>query len=206
MASKRIVRCPVCLAAHPVSGTSTGMIYCGNCNQKFTISTALPSSNDFSRPQEDLVEINAVHIPDHINPVILWITSLAVFIVALVIARPLMAIPKGPGFLVYYSVFFLFLWAAVIFIRNYLDDHPHVTLIGLAIFEGIGIIRYFDASAVGMKNFGMLLMMMVIGGLLLFLRSEHINNRGDSWSSTDAGGGCSSGCGSGCGGCGGCGG
>ena len=117
-----------------------------------------------------------------------------------------MATLKGPGFLLFYIIVFVSIFITLLLLRSLWEDSLHVTLLALASFESIGLVRYFDGTAVGMHRFSLMFAMMAFGAILMFTRSDKFTGNSSS-------GGCSgfSGCGSSCsgcggGGCGGCGG
>lgn len=115
---------------------------------------------------------------------------------------------RGPDFLVLFAVWFLITFCGVWLFRCRDRDTPVTTLLGLACFEALGIARIMDGSAHGMHNWAFLILMMIIGGLIFFLRAEHFQNDGSNGSCSGGSSSCSSGggCGGGGGGCGGCGG
>jgi hypothetical protein len=113
-----------------------------------------------------------------------------------------MATLKGPEFLEFYLILFVAILALLIMLRKLWGDTLHLTVIALLVFEGIGIVRFMDASAAGMHKFQIMFIMMGVGGVLFFLRAHHMNDA--SWSSDCSSCSNCSGCGGG-GGCGGCG-
>ena len=124
---------------------------------------------------------------------------------------------RGPDFLLLFGVWFLVTFGGVLLFRWRGQDTPFTTITGLAGYELLGIVRIIDGSAHGMHNWGFLILMMIIGGIIFLIRAEHFENTGNDgsggswWNSNSSGGssGCSSGgggCGGGGGGCGGCGG
>lgn len=122
---------------------------------------------------------------------------------------------KGPEFIVYYIVLLL----GLLLFRFFLTDEL-ARLAPVALFEGVGLWRWVDASAKGMHRFGFLFALMLIGGLLLLVQASSFGGgssggrRGSSSSCSSGlfsscGSSCSGGgggCGGGGGGCGGCGG
>ena len=80
------------------------------------------------------------------------------------------------------------------------------TLVAVAAFEAVGIIRYVYGLSNGMSEFGMMHRMMLFGPMVLFFVSAAEKSGSSGWIIGSSG--CGSGCGGGCGGggCGGCGG
>ncbi|MDB6108673.1 MAG: hypothetical protein JWR69_423 [Pedosphaera sp.] len=113
---------------------------------------------------------------------------------------------SGPDFLVFYGVWLLTLWVAVLILRAKGFDMPVTTLGGWALFEGVGLLRYMIGSAQGMNRWGFMMIMMAVGTLFFILRAHHFENMGGGdggGSSCSSGCGGGGGCGGGCGGCGG---
>jgi hypothetical protein len=82
---------------------------------------------------------------------------------------------------------------------------------GALIFETVGLTRLLAGAHAGMRRFGLLIVMMLVGGALHFLRAEHFaggNSRDGGcatfwgWGGCSGGGGGCGGGGTGCGGCG----
>lgn len=120
---------------------------------------------------------------------------------------------RGPEFLFLYFAWFVLTFAAVLILRHRGLDKPLTTFSGLLVYEGFAVIRLIDGSAHGLHRWENLIIMMVIGGLVFFVRASHSgdgNSSGGFFHSCSSGSGCGSGssCGGGCGGggCGGCGG
>ena len=118
---------------------------------------------------------------------------------------------KGPDFLKLYFVWFLATWIGVLMLRKHGFDTPSTTIVGVVLFEALGVGRYLLGSAHGMHNWLFLFLMMGGGMFFFVLRAHHFDQSGGGgWSGCSSGGGCgSSSCGGGgCGGggCGGCGG
>lgn len=121
----------------------------------------------------------------------------------------------GPEFLAGYAVWFVVLFAGSRVIQKSKTDNPLPTIVGLLLFEAVGLIRIVVGSSHGMHKWDFLILMMVVGGALFFARFENTGGSSGSssgWqsscsSSSSGGGGCGGGgCGGGGGGCGGCGG
>jgi hypothetical protein len=119
---------------------------------------------------------------------------------------------QGPDFLGLYLGWFFLTRLTVMFLRHFGHDTTATTLIGLVCYELLAVARIIAGTAHGLHRWGFLIAMMVVGGLIFFLRAEHLKKGdGSSWitscgtgSSCSGGGGCGGGgCGGGCGGCGG---
>src|SRR5258706_170088 len=87
---------------------------------------------------------------------------------------------KGPEFLALCFVWFVLTFATVLILRWRGFDTPVTTFIGLFCFELLGIVRMIVGSAYGMHKWGFLIAMMIVGGIIFFLRAEHFDNSGDS--------------------------
>jgi uncharacterized membrane protein YgcG len=112
----------------------------------------------------------------------------------------------GPDFLGLYFVWFLITWIGMLLVRHRVCDNWLTTLTGLALFEGLGVARYFVGTAHGMEKWDFMFIMMFVGALFFAIRAEHLKQGSNGgWSSCGGGGGCGGG-GCGGGGCGGCGG
>ena len=110
-------------------------------------------------------------------------------------------------FLSGYAVWFLFLFVGSRTIqKGKADDHPIPTLVGLFLFESVGLLRIVNGSSHGMHKWDFLILMMILGGVMFFARFEKTGGSSGSSSSCSSGGCSSGGGGGGGGGCGGCGG
>jgi hypothetical protein len=110
----------------------------------------------------------------------------------------------GPSFLGLYCIWFLVTWIGTLFVRR-VSDTVLTSLGGLALYEGLGLVRYFVGKSHGLEKWNNLFLMMIIGALFFVVRSEHLNQGSNSGWGGCGGGGCGGG-GCGGGGCGGCGG
>lgn len=122
---------------------------------------------------------------------------------------------KGPDFLLLYFIVFVFLRVFVALARAQ-EGFAELAapVIGCLVYEIFGAVRMVVGSAHGLHKWDFLILMMVIGGPLFFVRFDNIGGGasgtgGGGWfgcgSSCGGGGGCGGG-GCGGGGCGGCGG
>lgn len=73
----------------------------------------------------------------------------------------------GPDFLKAYFVWFFVVWSGVMILRRCGYDSPLTTLGGLALFEGLGILRFIAGTEHGMHRWGFLFLMMFVGALFL---------------------------------------
>ena len=215
MAGSTIIRCPVCLASQTIaSGYSADkQIHCGNCHRDFTLRNALPvsdsagSSISAATAAAEPASALEMEVVQYRNPVLTWLFGFILFILLMNLARPFMLGLKGPGFLFFYGIVLVGIFVGLQLLRKLWEDSLHVSLVALILFEALGVVRYIDGTAIGMHRFGIMFIMMGLGGVLMFMRFE--SSFGSSSSSSCSWfGGCSScsGCGGGCGGCGGCGG
>ncbi|MDH5327321.1 MAG: hypothetical protein OEZ68_11635 [Gammaproteobacteria bacterium] len=212
MADTAIVRCPVCLTSQVFPSTTPAdkTINCGNCDRNFKFGKALKEGGPGTDHKTDAAAKPAL-VNTHFtieednrgNPSVVWLVGLFVCFLFVLFVRDAVRHMRGPEFLLSYFFVFIILFVTVLMVRRKLDGNPHITWLGFIAFEAIGVLRYVDASAVGMSRFDFMFFMMGVGGIFMFFRAS---KSGDgSW----FGGNCSScsscsGCGGG-GGCGGCG-
>lgn len=204
MAGTEVIRCPVCLSAQSIAKQTPPekRIYCGNCRHDFQYRNGLALSNAdqaSTTTTANNLTGKATTAQATGSPVVIWLAGLLLAGMALLLVRSHIQPMRGPDFLVFYVLLFIGIWIGVVVLRKMTNDNQHITLLGLALFELVGVVRFIDGTAAGMHKFGAMFIIMIIGGVLLFIRSDHFNNSGN--------GSCSScsGCGGGCGGCGGCG-
>lgn len=209
--STQIIRCPICLLSQPVkTGVSANKIlHCGNCKRDFAVKNGLPLKEGetiayATEPSSSTTAlksgISTIEPVTTRNVAITWIFGAIIWLIVGRASRSYIAPLNGPDFLFFYFFLFIGIWLSTAVMRKIWEDSMHVTLIALLLFEGIGLIRFFDASAAGMHKFNFMFIMMAIGAVLLFSRYDHSGS--SNWSDSS---GCSSSC-SGCGGGGGCGG
>jgi hypothetical protein len=117
---------------------------------------------------------------------------------------------RGPEFLKWFVAWFVVLRLAVGLIRYLGFDNLFTTLVGIIVFEWLGLARMAIGMAHGMHKWDFLIAIMVFGAVAFTARADQFQASGSSrrWggscssgSSCSSGGGC--GGGSGCGGCGG---
>lgn len=208
--STQIIRCPICLLSQPIKTdvSPDKALHCGNCQRNFAVKNGLPlneggaiSYATESTPTATAAKHSSTIIESATprNVVITWIVGALFGLIVIDTSRSYMAPLRGPEFLAFYFMLFTGLWLLLAAMRKYWEDSSHVTFISLFIFEGVGLLRYLDASAAGMHKFVILFIMMGIGGILFFVRGEFSDYGSDdshsSCGSTSGGGG-------GCGGCG----
>jgi len=202
VADKFTIRCPVCLANNSVNKNISvnKIINCISCKRNFEFKNALPVKN---AQQDKIVSsqaIDEIKIEANLGP-IAWIVSLISILLISLIIREYVEDFEGPKFLVFYFIFFIVIYLISTFSRWYWKDCIAVSVVGLIAFEVPAMIRYFDATNNGMENFTVMIVTMLVGGIIFFLRAQHLKDTGDFF------GDCSScsggGCGGGCGGCGG---
>ncbi len=192
------IRCPTCLATNAVNKNISvnKIITCISCKRGFAFKDALPQKNDLKNKATKEIVVNEFTITDSVGNVF-WIIA-AVSIIALsLIARFYVDDMDGPEFLWFYIKLFLALIILSSMTRWLWRDIIAVSLVPFILFELVAIIRLIDGILMGMSNFWDMVIFMVIGGVIFFLRAHHV-------SSSSSDGDCSSGgCSSGCGGCGG---
>ena len=205
----QIIRCPVCLASQPVKKdiSPNQQLHCGNCKRSFAVKNGLPLNEDSVVSYANSVpsvpaDIINTHQAATGTVIATWIIGFIIWIFTISKARPYMATLNGPDFLDFYFIVFIAIIVILIVLRKFWLDTMHFSIIAFLIFEGIGLIRYIDASAAGMHKFLIMFIMMGVGGVLFFLRAHHMDEV--DWSSDCSSCSNCSGCGGG-GGCGGCG-
>jgi uncharacterized membrane protein YgcG len=104
----------------------------------------------------------------------------------------------GPDWLAIQFVCFLVTFFPVLVLRLLGRAQPWMTYVALGIFEGVGAARMIVGHWYGLHKWNDLLLILILGGVVFFLRAVHFTSEGGDSSS-----GCSSG-GGGCGGGGGC--
>lgn len=210
MAAQYVIRCPICLtkAAVDKDVPVTHEIKCPGCQRFYKLRNALPAKTASSvlpartrLPPRNGAEDRGPKT---------WVIVLGMVFLTVSSFEDYHGI-DGPSFLSFYSWVFLGIWLGVVLLRWMWIDSKAITLTGFLLFEGIGGARLVEWLHQGTKRFGLLIIMMLIGGGLFFLRSEHLKSSGRRNSGCGSGG-CGSGSGGGCdgggcgGGCGGCGG
>jgi len=189
-------------------------LHCGNCDRDFLFKNALPLSGDGSSgvaaaasttPATAAAAISSPIQMQEVrsrNPVVTWAFGLILLLMLLKTARPFMATLKGPEFLFFYGFVLIASIVVLAALRNIWEDSMHVTFLILILFEAIGVTRFIDGSNAGMHKFSIMFVMMGMGGIMMFARSDQFSSNS---SSSNCGSSCGSSC-SGCGGGGGCGG
>jgi len=75
----------------------------------------------------------------------------------------------GPTFLVMYAAVFAVTFVAAIALRGIVSSSWIVTFTAVVLFLGCGVTRYVVGSQFGMRRFGILIGMMVVGTVVLLL-------------------------------------
>ena len=73
---------------------------------------------------------------------------------------------KGPEFLGYYLVVFFLVYLVSLIVSLVRTEHMYALWFGLLIFEGIGLTRIITGVQQGMHKFGLLGVMMILGGIV----------------------------------------
>jgi hypothetical protein len=204
-AAEYVVRCPYCLREKhvPKDISVEQVLHCDRCDKRYEFQNSLPGRED-----DVQVAVRDLATTSHEQRI-----SRVLFLglpVACLLAWSLSAYShglNGPTFLVLYffsGIGSLFISSLVRW--NYVDTF-YVSSTAAIFYVLLGILRYIDASAQGMSNFGFMVTFMFIGFFLFFIRSEQEGGKRKTTFFGSCGGGCGSSCGGGCGGgCGGCGG
>lgn len=206
MTDQYSIRCPTCLATNSVDKNISvnKVISCKSCLQKFVFKNALPIKSEVNDETINNPVIDNIQIVETFG-LFSWITGLLLIILTSLIVRNHIDEMKGPDFLFFYILLFVGVFILSSLVRWFWKDIIAISLLGFIFFELVAVIRYIDASKNGMKNFGFMIILMIIGGIIFFIRAKHLNNHsGFAGSSGCSSSSCSGGgCGGGCGGCGG---
>ena len=215
------IRCPFCLFDRevPKNIDVNAQLDCEGCNRRFQFMNALPGEKVVQAEQmesdsDELVleepELD-LETRDARTMKVIFMGAIAT-ILGLWSLAGYTTDMDGPSFIVFYlTVGFAILMITNVIRWNYLDSF-YVSTYGAALFIGLAIARYFEASAQGMSNFGFMWSICGVGFFTFFFRSEITEDgeRNSTFFGTCSGcgsshcsdGGCGSGCGGGCGGCG----
>lgn len=233
---KDTFRCPVCLFTMSKTGDwpPDTRLQCAKCEAYFKFKDVLPPvkpspESDALAGDAAMPEASAVgwdrEMSDTGRLMTVGLAGL-VLVVACWLTWSLGRNWDGPTFLFAYALLFFFLIIAQWVVRHGLENRMWVSLAAAVILLAVGLTRIITGSLyLGMSKWMFLIMMMLLGGALQFLRFRQSYEMGsgawfadshradkDSGSSWFSSSGCSS-CGGGCGGggcggggCGGCGG
>ena len=201
MADEFLIRCPVCLHKHSVTKNISvnKILICERCGKSFEFQNALPDKDSVNK-LNNAVSISEITVTDVVG-VKFWLFSLLLCLLSFTYIRDYTVDMNGPGFLGFYFLLFFIVWVFSSVIRWFWIVSDEVSKVGFVLFEGVGVLRFIDGWSLGMRDFEIMIIMMVLGGFIFFLRAEHMQGSGNSSGCS----GCSSGggCGGGCGGCGG---
>jgi uncharacterized membrane protein YgcG len=98
---------------------------------------------------------------------------------------------RGPDFLWLYFVWFIVSFGVVLLTRWRGNDSPWVTAFGVLAYEGLGLLRIVVGSMHDLHRWTFLILMMILGGLIFFIRVEFTRSGGDGgtwWGSSCSGG------------------
>jgi len=201
------IRCPYCLHDFETvrEGSVNRELRCPRCTRPFLFRNALRGAkapaaftvmSDEPRPPP---EGTIGRLP--------WVLAAAIGLLTVGTFRRWSPTLEGPEFLVLYAGLLGLLLMASFLIRWIYKDVDDFRWMGVLVFEAVGVFRFFDGYASGMRRFELLLVLMVFGGVFFFARAKHLRGAqsGSGCGSSSGCGSGSSGCGGG-GGCGGCGG
>lgn len=232
----KLVRCPVCLylMAVPLAADDNTELQCVSCKRPFRLRNALASNamtrhgdvaakksplpvRDTRTSEKLAVEVErAEYLPASIAGFAV-LGALFVGVTYYVSART-----DGPEFLAYYFAVFAATLLGAVVVRSVWHDVFAVSMVGMLLFEIVGLERIVLGMQQGMQKFEYLVIGMILGGICYFIRFGKQSSAAASAgscgifiyggcgsggvSSCSGGSGCSSGssCGS-SGGCGGCG-
>lgn len=169
----QLIRCPVCLASQAVKKPEPGkQLHCTNCERDFKLEKGLPLK------RMDLIKYHAKLIT---NPADLespdtnwstWILGLLILLTVIGGTRSITAGVSTAAFSVYYAVSFLIIYITVYILSIYRTSR-YIALIGLLIFESIGVTRFFTASNVAPT---LMIFIMLVGAALFLAKHLVISN------------------------------
>lgn len=202
MADELLIRCPVCLLRRSVAKNIPvrEVINCAKCGQSFEFQNALPDKSAVANTKADpSIALGNYTVVEEVGWSF-WFLSLLLSLITILLVSGLAVDMRGTEFLWLYFFFFIALWSVSSILRWIWKDHIALSVVACLIFEAVAILRFTDGWPQGMRDFSGMLMMMVGGGVVFFVRAEHMSRRGDGSAGCSSGYG---GCGGGCGGCGG---
>ena len=197
------IRCPYCLHGFGIRPTSLGdrRLRCPRCTRQFSLAKALPSTGTAS------VAATVTRQPPTVGlGAGAWLLALVIGFLMVEYSRTWTPSVRGPEFLTYYVITLIGLLIASGVLRSRVQDIDEFRWMGFLIYEAIGVFRFIDGYALGMRRYLLLIALMVIGGAFFFTRADHRRNRNNSDGSGCGAGTSGCGGGGGGGGCGGCGG
>ena len=201
----KTLKCPYCLfeMSEPADHLPGTIYTCVGCHQDFQLEDALPGS-----PEEQAESPSSIAPPEEADEYrSYWIVGWSLAILGAVFGYWSCGSIKGPEFIN------LYFWMAVgllavqwVFILAW-DDQAPISSVMFLVFESVGVARFLTGYFLyDMRNFGYLAILMMITGVVFFLRMDHMTAGGIGGCRAGGCGSCSScggGCGGGCGGCGG---
>ncbi len=206
-----IVRCPVCLIKHQVpEGLSpSSRVRCAACDRVFDLVCAPASIAVAPNERATLPLLQSVGV---LSESFWWFVTPILVLAVWGLSYAFFEGMKGPEFLVFYGFFAVLVLIAATTLRHTWRDTWSISIVAFLMFEGTGVIRYIVGSRAGMHKWGFMFIMMVLGGVLFFLRAKEDGKGygigGSCGIGSCGGGGCGGGgcggggCGGGCGGCG----
>ncbi|MDH5180941.1 MAG: hypothetical protein OEZ39_02505 [Gammaproteobacteria bacterium] len=187
MADTTVIHCPVCLHARTVAADTSPYktFRCAACQRTFTYHKALTA---------DGKAVQHVLVDDRRRAVIrrIWLVAAIIISLTLYLLRPVVQMMDGPTFNLTYLFMFLGIWLLVVIYRSKLRTNQ-VTYAGLIGYELIGVLGWTDVATLTLPDSIFLAILMLFGGLLLFVRNKRSSDGSGS-------GGCGAGCGGGSGG------
>lgn len=207
-----VIRCPICLTKHrvPPELRSAERVRCAACRHCFDLVCGIEAQIS---PGDSVNRLPALQRAPLLEDLSRWFAVLMAVLVIWICAYAVMVDMKGPEFLKFFGILFVILILAATLVRHVWADQWKVSILACLTFEGVGLIRLVSGSLAGMHKFDFLLVMMILGGLIFFVRAKADGSGygigggcaiGGCGAGGCGGGGCGGGgCGGGCGGCGG---
>lgn len=186
------IRCPVCLREMEVPRSTPvfKVMHCPGCGSDFEFQNALPRAKETGRQPRSNASIVESHEQSS-RAVFLWSTP--VLFLGLILGTNYSNSLDGPSFMSFILVVFAATFLASFLLRLLWMEIDQIRLVTFLFFEALCVYRLLWGYNHGMRRFGFLVVTMLVGGFLFFLRKESFDSLGGGWG----------GCGGGCGGCGG---
>ena len=203
----QVIRCPACLASQSIASASNADAYvrCIRCGRRFQVRNALSEPRSVNQDFEGVPHAAIAH-KNRLDVLAFVCVAMVLFgsLATAVYGRSM----RGPGFLLAFTVLLVYQLIITTLVRHKWRDTWVISLIGFVCFQLVGVDRFLDGSPRGMHNFGFMVLTMVFGGLMFFVRAKSDESGygigGHCAGGSSYGGGCAGG--GGCGGRGGCGG
>ena len=165
------IRCPVCLFRMRTGKrvAPTQQVRCAKCLRFFPFKDALPSKLSAAmaiRPApRPILSLNRVTI--------VMLIMLGATVWACIWSWRQAGDVKGPQFVVIYLLMAVVALFGQWVIRRLWDDRWLVSCLALLLVEAVGVARLISGYRLGMREFETLIVIMVVGGAIQFLRGHH---------------------------------